>query len=58
MLMKKRPDLAGIPTALLKLASGYRQKGMRDNWKKCLAVICSRYPHSGEAQIARRALNA
>lgn len=58
MLMKKRPELAGIPTALLKLATRYRQKGRRDDWKKCLAVICSRYPQSGEAQIARRALNA
>ena len=58
MLMKKRPDLAGIPTALLKLATGYRQKGMRDKWKKCLTVICARYPQSGEAQIAKRALKA
>jgi membrane associated rhomboid family serine protease len=57
MLMKKRPDLPGIPTALLKLATRYRQKGLRDNWKKCLTVICSRYPQSGEARIAKRALN-
>lgn len=58
VLMKKRPDLAGIPTALLKLAACYRQKGMRENWKKCLTVICSRYPQSGEAQIAKRALSS
>ena len=58
MLMKKRPDLAGIPPALLKLATCYRQKGMRDKWKNCLSVICSRYPQSGEAQIAKRALKA
>jgi membrane associated rhomboid family serine protease len=56
MLMKKKPDLPGIPTALLKLANCYRQKGMQDLWQKCLQVIYSRYPHSGEAQIAMRAL--
>lgn len=56
MLMKKKSDLPGIPTALLKLANCYRQKGMQDNWKNCLQVIYARYPHSGEAQIAKKAL--
>ncbi len=42
--------------ALLKLANGYRQKGLQDNWRKVLQVIGSKYPDSPEAQIAKKAL--
>jgi len=56
ILLKKKSILPGISMTLLKLANGYRQKGMLDNWRKVLQVIGSKYPDSPEAQIAQKAL--
>lgn len=56
ILLKKKSILPGISMTLLKLANGYRQKGMLDNWRKVLQVIGSKYPDSPEAQIAKKAL--
>jgi len=56
MLLKKKSILPGISMTLLKLANGYRQKGMHDNWVKILRVISSKYPDSPEAQISQKAL--
>ncbi|UCG05769.1 MAG: rhomboid family intramembrane serine protease [Desulfobacterales bacterium] len=56
MFLKQKPDLPGIPTALLKLAAGYRQKGVNARYQRCLRVLGSKYPNSTEGQIARRSL--
>ncbi|MBW2249882.1 MAG: rhomboid family intramembrane serine protease [Deltaproteobacteria bacterium] len=56
ILLKKKSILPGISMTLLKLANGYRQKRMHDNWRKVLQVIGSKYPDSPEAQIAKKAL--
>jgi len=56
ILLKKKSILPGISITLLKLANGYRQKGMHDNRRKVLQVIASKYPDSPEAQIAKKAL--
>jgi TolA-binding protein len=56
LLLKKKADLPGIPEALLKLGQSYRNKGMKDNWLKCLRVIHSQYPHTVEARIAKKEL--
>lgn len=56
ILLKKKSILPGISMTLLKLANGYRQKGMLDNWRKVLQVIGLKYPDSPEAQIAKKAL--
>lgn len=56
LLLKKKADMPGIPAALLKLAESYRRTGNRDNWRKCLKVIPSKYPLSSEAGIAKRML--
>ncbi|MBW2607732.1 MAG: rhomboid family intramembrane serine protease [Deltaproteobacteria bacterium] len=56
ILLKNKSILPGISMTLLKLANGYRQKGMHDNWRKVLQVIGSKYPDSPEAQIAKKAL--
>ena len=56
MLLKKVPDAQGIPTALLKLARAYSQKGLAAKGQKCLQLICSKYPDSTEAQVARESL--
>jgi membrane associated rhomboid family serine protease len=56
MLLKKVPDAPGVSTALLKLAWAYDQKGMAAKGHKCLQLICSKYPESIEAQVARKSL--
>jgi membrane associated rhomboid family serine protease/TolA-binding protein len=56
MFLKQKPDFPGIPMALLKLATGYRQKGVRAKYQKCLKVLGSKYPNSAEGQIARENL--
>jgi len=56
MLLKKVPDSPGVPTALLKLAGAYGQKGMALKGNRCLQLICNKYPQSTEAQLARKTL--
>ncbi|MCP4372594.1 MAG: rhomboid family intramembrane serine protease, partial [Deltaproteobacteria bacterium] len=56
ILLKNKPILPGISLTLLKLANGYRQKGMQNNCRKVLQVIRSKYPGTPEAKIAEKAL--
>jgi membrane associated rhomboid family serine protease len=56
MIIKRKPDFPGIPSALLKLATGYRQKGGSSKCQKYLQLITSKYPNSTECEIARRQL--
>jgi len=56
MLLKKVPDSPGIATALLKLARAYAQKGLAGKGDKCMKLICSKYPESAEARVARESL--
>ena len=56
MFIKQKPDFPGIPSALLKLATGYRQKGVNLKYQKFLQVIDKKYPNSSEGEIARRHL--
>ena len=56
IIIKRKPDFPGIPNALLKLATGYRQKGGASKHRKYLQIITRKYPESTECQIARRQL--
>jgi hypothetical protein len=56
MFLKQKPDLPGIPQALLKLADGFRQKGTTEKYQRCLILLGKKYPDSAEGQIARRQL--
>jgi membrane associated rhomboid family serine protease len=56
MLLKQKPILPGIPQALLKLAEGFRRKGIMGKYQKCLILLRKKYPESAEAQIACRDL--
>lgn len=56
MFIKQKPDFPGIPSALLKLATGYHQKGVNLKYQKFLQVIDKKYPNSSEGEIARRHL--
>ncbi len=56
VLLKKKADMPGIPTVLLRLAEAYKKKGNKAIWRKCLQVIPAKFPASSEAQIAKRKL--
>ena len=56
IIIKRKPDFPGIPSALLKLATGYRQKGGSSKSQKYLQIITRKYPDSTESEIARRQL--
>jgi hypothetical protein len=55
-LLKNKSILPGLSMTLLKLANGYHQKGMNDNYRKVLQLIGTKYPDSPEAQVAKKAL--
>jgi membrane associated rhomboid family serine protease len=56
MFIKQKPDFPGIPNALLKLATGYRHKGVNLKYQRYLQLIHKRYPNSTESEIAKRQL--
>ena len=56
MFLKQKPNLPGIPQALLKLADGFRRKEIKEKYQKCLILLGKKYPESAEGQIARRNL--
>jgi membrane associated rhomboid family serine protease len=54
--LKRHPTFQKLPTGLLNLARAYLKKGVSKKGKQCLRIICQRYPHSPESQIARSLL--
>jgi membrane associated rhomboid family serine protease len=56
LLLRNRPGLQDIPTRILNLARAYLKQGIPDKGKRCLRVICQKYPGSAESQIAQRLL--
>jgi membrane associated rhomboid family serine protease len=56
VLLRNRPGLQEIPTGILNLARAYLKGGISDKGKRCLKIICQKYPGSAESQIARRLL--
>jgi membrane associated rhomboid family serine protease len=57
MFLKQKPDLPGIPAALLKLADGFHRKGIKEKHQRCLILLGKKYPDSAEGQMARRNLH-
>jgi membrane associated rhomboid family serine protease len=53
-IIKKKADLPGISTALLKLAQAYKTKGKTQDYRKCLRLIDKFYPDSPEAQMVKK----
>ncbi len=56
VLVKKRPDMEGVPLLLLKLAESYAKKGDHETQRACLNCISNQYPMSSEARIAKQQL--
>ena len=56
VLLRSHPRSAGVPTGILNLARAYLHMGKSDKGKKCLQVICQKYPESSESHIARKLL--
>ncbi len=51
-LLKNHPAIQQVPGCLLNLAKAYHRKGGMANSRKCLQLICSRYPSSPEYETA------
>lgn len=49
--LKKKPNLPGLPTALLRLSNAYSDKGLAKNAEKCRKIIRTKYPNSEEAAL-------
>ena len=56
VLLRTHPRSAAIPTGILHLARAYLHLGKSDKGRKCLQVICRKYPESSECHIARKLL--
>ena len=56
MFLKQQANFPGIPEALLKLADGFRQKGVAEKYHRCLMLLRNRFPDTAEGQIARKNL--
>lgn len=52
MLLKKKPDLQGIPAGLMHLATACRTRGEKEKWKQYLQLVCKQYQGAPEAAIA------
>ena len=57
-LLRQKPDSPGLPSALLKLADGFRKKNLPEKASACLKAVCAKYPESPAARIAATALAA
>jgi len=57
LLLRNRPGLQEIPTGILNLARAYLKRGIPEKGKRCLKIICQKYPESAESQIALRLLH-
>ncbi len=51
MLLKNKPGLPKLPTAILRVAEAFQQKGMGDKAVSYQKVLCSRFPETIEARI-------
>lgn len=52
-LVKKRPTMPGLPTALLKLADTCKAQGLDKRWRQYRAFISKKYPSSRAAALVK-----
>lgn len=56
LLMRSRPGYEKIPHGILVLGRAYLKQGISEKAKKCLEIICKKYPGSSESKIAKTLL--
>ncbi|MEJ2032879.1 MAG: rhomboid family intramembrane serine protease [Deltaproteobacteria bacterium] len=56
LLLKKSPGTSLVPTGLFTLARAYLKNSMTEKGRKCLNILCKRYPDSPEGRTALRML--
>jgi len=56
-LLRQKPETAGLPQALLRLADALRRKNEGDKAKRWLQALRATYPESPQARIAATALS-
>lgn len=52
MILKRKPDLPRMPTAILKLSDAFKRKRIEEKALKFLDILCTRYPETPEAILA------
>lgn len=55
-LVKKKSQMAELPSAIFKLAQAYQSMKLKNDWIRCLKVLLQYYPMSNESQVARQQL--
>ncbi len=55
-LLKKRPDLAGLPAQLMRIANAWGRKDRGEKKRQCLLMLKKRYPETPEAALAEKVL--
>ena len=58
MFLKNRPGYQALPNGILRLGQAYLKNGMKKKGKKCLQIVCKRFPGSAESKIARQLLTS
>lgn len=58
MFLKNRPGYQALPNGILKLGQAYLKNGMKKKGRKCLQIVCKRFPGSAESKIARQLLTS
>lgn len=56
LFLKDRPEYQKLPTGILRLGQAYLKNGRKKRGKKCLQILCKRFPESAESKIARQLL--
>ena len=55
-LLKKRPDLEGLPAQLMRIANAWGRKDYGEKKQRCLLLLKKRYPGTPEAALAEKEL--
>jgi tetratricopeptide (TPR) repeat protein len=58
LLVRNSPQFPAVPALLLNLSRAYLKAGVHDKGEKCLRLLCQRYPHSAESQLAQGLMKA
>ncbi len=56
LLLKTNPKFPKLPTGIIKLGRAYLKVGKVEKGKKCLLILCQKYPESLESGMAHKLL--
>lgn len=56
LLMRNKPGYEKIPHGILMLGRAYLKEGISEKGKKCLNIVCNKYPGTTESKMAKALL--